>query len=88
MIHVKGNWYIDSDGGEYILQRDTGKKDKKGNAIFSDRSYHISIESALMKLARRTQMNVTELNDMELKEAIAVFQKITEQIKEAVKVGC
>lgn len=88
MIHVKGNWYIEADGNEYILQRDTGKKDKKGNAVFTDRSYHISIESALRRLTRTLQMKVTELNDMELKEAIIAFEKITEKVEEAVKVGC
>ena len=88
MIHVKENWYIDADGSEYILQRDTGKKDKKGNAVFTDRSYHITIESALKKVARVYQMAEAEHNDMELKEAIVAFQKIAKQIEEAVKVGC
>ena len=82
MIKVIDNWYIDSDGTQYILQEDSKKKTKKGEKRFKNQSYFKDLEGAFLSLKRKYEMKEIESKSLTLGEAIKEIRLNNERFEE------
>lgn len=74
MIRITDDYYCKVDEiGNYILQKDKHKKDKKGNNTYTTLGYFGSLSKAIIGLKRiATATELTEI-DCELDEAIKII---------------
>ena len=87
MIKINKKWYIDSDKRCYILCKKTKRIDKKTGeeiVIFTDKSYHPSVSSALSAFVKKMQLREVRINNMKIDEAIERFNQIEEIIIKSV----
>lgn len=59
-ITIDDNWFIEDDGENYMIYKDTGKKDKNGAPLYDLVKYPSSIENALAIYARETVADADE----------------------------
>ena len=81
MINLDYGYHIDSDPYNYILYRD-GVKDKKGNLLKADVTYHSTIGQALYTYMQIVQRNAIHNNDITLTEAIDFFKALKSTMDE------
>ena len=83
MIKINKKWYIDADKRCYILCKKTKRIDKETGeeiVIFTDKSFHPSVSSALSAFVKKMQLQEVRTNDMKIEEAIERFNKIEKVI--------
>ena len=87
MIKINKQWYIDADKRCYILCKKTKHIDKKTGeeiVIFTDKSFHPSVSSALSSFVKKMQLREVRINNMKIDEAIERFNQIEEIIIKSV----
>lgn len=71
MIHLIYNWYVDSDGTQYILKqqyegtrknKETGEQEKA--TLYRDKGFFSSMRSAVEGCLRKALMDDVELGDV------------------------
>lgn len=88
MIHVIDDWYLDADERVFVLKRNTGSLDKDNNKIYSDYTYHSTVEKALSYLMVKYQRDLTRF-EVEIREYLqlckelnTMFENILKSVKE------
>lgn len=83
MIHVKDNWYIDADENAYIAEKRMNTPNKDGEWIYTSKTYHSSIDSAIIRIAEiYKKQAVANLDDeTTLFELASVFREINAEFK-------
>lgn len=78
-INILENWYILSDVNNIILCQHSGK-DKQGNDVFKNKSYHSTLEQAALSFFNQ---NVNASDAKNLKELISDIEAIKAKVKKA-----
>ena len=86
MIHIKDNWYCEAAADCYTVMRDTGKLDKDGNPVYSDRKYPRDLSGAISIVLRETLSERLNEHDMSLVEALNVVNKTHDEFMEVLTV--
>ena len=63
MIHIKDDYYIDSDAYQFILKQDMHRVDKEGKPVFDLIGYYATVEQALRGYMK-TQMRGYSLDEL------------------------
>lgn len=82
MINLNHGYHIDADAYNFVLFRDSGKTDKKGNALKENVTYHPTIGHALYRYMQEVQRNAVHDQEMNLMEAIDFFCALEATAKE------
>ena len=57
MIHIKDDYYIDSDAYQFMLKKDMHRVDKEGRPVFDYLGYYATVEQALRVLFAVIRVN-------------------------------
>lgn len=89
MIHVIGDWYVNSDGdNNFILQRKVmvkpkdGGEPKEGVKVYG---YYGSIEYAIDAILTRAGIELASGSDMELSDVLRELRSMMDEIRKAIK---
>lgn len=85
MIHVIDDWYIQSDGKQYIVGRMKPRKNKPSEANFVRPTYHSSIVSCVQRVVRERKHEKVSKGTIELKEALELLINEQNRFEEFLK---
>lgn len=83
MLHVIENYYAISNNYGYTVVRDTGRKDKEANPVYTTLGYVGGLKEVLEIVCKDSLHNRITEGDMELKQALEFVREQTEQILKA-----
>ena len=89
MLYIADNYCAISNNYGYTVVRDTGKKDKKENTVYTTLGYVGTIKE-VVELVRKDKLHkqITK-GDMELKQALEFIKEQTDRIEKMLKEqGC
>lgn len=90
MIKIDKDFSIIADDNCYIVSKYYGKN-KKGEDVYKNLTYHRTLKEALTALIRKKQIKLVADNELTLQKAINEFKRIEEEIgqvfKENIKEG-
>lgn len=84
MIKINKDFSIIADENCYIVSRYYGK-DKNGEDVYKNLTYHRTLKEALTALIRKKQMKLVADNELTLQEAINEFKRIEEEFEQTFK---
>lgn len=84
MIKIDENFNIIADDNCYIVSKYCGK-DKKGEDVYKNLTYHRTLKDALTALIRKKQIKLVADNELTLQEAINEFERIEKEIEQSLK---
>lgn len=79
MIKIDKDFRIIADDNCYIVSKYYGK-DKNGEDVYKNLTYHRTLKEALTALIRKKQIKLVADNELTLQEAINEFERIEEEI--------
>lgn len=83
MLHVIDNYYAISNNYGYTVVRDTGRKDKEQNPVYTTLGYVGGLKEVLEIVCKDSLHNRITEGDMELKQALEFVREQTERILKA-----
>lgn len=86
MIHIKDDYYIDSDAYQFILKKDLHRKDKDGEDVFDTLGYFATFEQAIRGYQREEQRNYASKPNIEVGEAFDFFEQMAEALRKMIEV--
>lgn len=84
MIKIDEDFSIIADDNCYIVSRYYGK-DKNGEDVYKNLTYHRTLKEALTALIRKKQIKLVAENELTLQQAINEFKRIEEEFEQALK---
>lgn len=84
MIKIDKDFSIIADDNCYIVSKYCGKN-KKGEDVYKNLTYHRTLKEALTALIRKKQIKLVADNELTLQEAINEFKRIEEEIEQSLK---
>ena len=84
MIKIDEDFSIIADDNCYIVCKFT-YKDKNGEDVYKNLTYHRTLKEALTALIRKKQMKLVADNELTLQEAINEFKRIEEEFEQTFK---
>ena len=81
MIIVIDDWIIDTDGYCFIAEQITDKKDKRGNVIVKNKTYHASVSDAVRRIMNEKVKCTVADGDKEMREFFAEMVAINDKFK-------
>lgn len=84
MIKIDKDFSIIADDNCYIVSRYYGK-DKNGEDVYKNLTYHRTLKEALTALIRKKQIKLVADNELTLQEAINEFERIEKEIEQSLK---
>lgn len=89
MLHVIDNYYAISNNYGYTVARDTGRKDKDENPVYTTLGYVGTIKEVVELVCKDKLHNRITEGDMELKQALEFVREQTDIIEKMLKEqGC
>lgn len=82
MIHIKDDYYIDSDAYQFILKQDMHRVDKEGRPIFDNLGYYATVEQALRGYLKTEMRGYASKPDIEIGEALDFFEQMMKELVE------
>ena len=76
-------YQIHVDNANFAVEQDTGNDDKYGTRMMINHGFFTSLENAVLKIAKQKLLSSKE--ECTIKEYIAEFNRIVEELKEALK---
>lgn len=83
MLHVIDNYYAISNNYGYTVARDTGRKDKDENPVYTTLGYVGGLKEVLELVCKDSLHNRITEGDMELKQVLEFIKEQTNRIEEA-----
>lgn len=84
MIKIDEDFSIIADDNCYIVCKFT-YKDKNGEDVYKNLTYHRTLKEALTALIRKKQIKLVADNELTLQEAINEFERIEKEIEQSLK---
>ena len=84
IIKLIDDYVIIGNDKDYSLAKYTGKKDKNGKDIFKIKGYYNSIPSCIKACYFEKCLELTKLEDLELKDAINKFNDIKNDLEKII----
>lgn len=81
MIKVTDDWIIDTDGYCFVAEQITDKKDKRGNVIVKNKTYHASVSDAVRRIMNEKIKCAVADGDKEMREFFAEMVAINDKFK-------
>lgn len=82
MIHIKDDYYIDSDAYQFILKQDMHRQDKDGKPVFDYLGYYATVEQALRGYLKIQMRGYASKPDIEIGEALDYFEAMMKELTE------
>lgn len=82
MLHVIDNYYAISNNYGYTVVRDTGRKDKDENPVYTTLGYVGGLKEVLELVCKDSLHNRITEGYMELKRALEFIKEQTDRIEE------
>lgn len=82
MIHIKDDYYIDSDAYQFILKQDMHRVDKEGKPVFDLIGYYATVEQALRGYLKTQMRGYASKPDIEIGEALDFFEQMIKELVE------
>lgn len=84
MIKIDEDFSIIADDNCYIVCKFT-YKDKNGEDVYKNLTYHRTLKEALTALIRKKQIKLVADNELTLQQAINEFERIEEEFEQVLK---
>lgn len=84
MIKIDEDFSIIADDNCYIVCK-FSYKDKNGEDVYKNLTYHRTLKEALTALIRKKQIKLVAENELTLQQAINEFKRIEEEFEQALK---
>ena len=84
MIKIDKDFSIIADDNCYIVCK-FAYKDKNGEDVYKNLTYHRTLKEALTALIRKKQIKLVADNELTLQEAINEFERIEKEIEHSLK---
>lgn len=84
MIKIDEDFSIIADDNCYIVSKYYGKN-KKGEDVYKNLTYHRTLKEALTALIRKRQIKLVAENDLTLQKAINEFKRIEKELEQVLK---
>ena len=81
MIRLIDDYVVEPGPYDYMLAKDTGRVNKKGERVLKAISYHASLEKAIQALRGYCMGKCLAEKDMSLSEAVSVVQRCDERFR-------
>lgn len=82
MIHIKDDYYIDSDAYQFILKQDMHRVDKEGRAVYEIIGYYATVGQALRGYLKAEMRGYASKPDIEIGEAFDYFEQMMKELVE------
>lgn len=83
MLHVIDNYYAISNNYGYTVARDTGRKDKDENPVYTTLGYVGGLKEVLELVCKDSLHSRITEGDMELKQALEFVREQTDRVLKA-----
>lgn len=85
MIKVIDDWVIDTDSYCFIAEQITSKKDKNGNIIVKNKTYHATVSDAVRRIMNEKIKDAVADGEKEMRDFFAEMIAINDEFKSILK---